>query len=509
MLTEQFVASIAAPTKAVATSLPQDAAIFVQELQPLPAQRQLFKKSVTARNSLAVNESHIFAAQHGKAQVHVYSRERGNHEATVSFQERISCLVLAAGGTVLILGTEGGSIILWEICTGRSIIAPQAHLQPVTSIAVDPSSNHFLSGSEDSIVHVWSLFSFLTFDSSSSSQTVHTPIRTLSNHRSAIRSLVTGHSTSRANIAVSASDDNTAIVWDYHLGRILRTYLLGSPPTSLALDAADRALIATFPNGSVQVLDFYAESHRAISDLYEVTENAPILPPPEGRYHAQDLGAAHCVALSWDSSTILTGHESGKIALWDIGRGFRSIISTLPGPVTNLVMQAPTGFSNSSRNDSKIKIKIDKITKPQYGVSSQTTDSSGNGRVPPNYTITAQLRGHLPPSSPSLFTTALTHPSFPSQLLDEAIASLSATTPSQPTSDHQSDFLAFSEDTDGDSFGRETPLQSLQTENKVLRARLFKALDMLGERWEAGDAVKGLGGETGKWEEGRRRYRCG
>jgi len=115
MLTESFVASISRISK-TNTQVPKDAGIFVQELQPLQAQRHVFKKSQTAPNCLAVSETHVFAAQAGKAVVHVYNREKGNHEATVPFQERIGCLALACRGTVLVMGTEGGSIILWEVC---------------------------------------------------------------------------------------------------------------------------------------------------------------------------------------------------------------------------------------------------------------------------------------------------------------------------------------------------------------------------------------------------------
>lgn len=59
----------------------------------------------------------MFAAQSEKAIVHVYSREKGNQEATVPFPERIRSLAVAGGknGDILVLGTEGGRLILWEV----------------------------------------------------------------------------------------------------------------------------------------------------------------------------------------------------------------------------------------------------------------------------------------------------------------------------------------------------------------------------------------------------------
>ena len=115
MLTEQYVSSIHTPLKTTAAGS-KDVSIFVCELQPLAGARQAFKKSSAPQNCLAVNETHIFAAQAEKAVVHVYNRERGNHEATIPLNERITCIAIAVGGTVLVMGTEAGRVQAWEVC---------------------------------------------------------------------------------------------------------------------------------------------------------------------------------------------------------------------------------------------------------------------------------------------------------------------------------------------------------------------------------------------------------
>lgn len=114
MLSEHFVASIGSPLKTQAAGS-KDVSIFVNELQPLAGIRQAFKKSATTQNCLAVSETHIYAAQAEKAVVHVYNRDKGNHEATIPFNEKITCLALALSGLVLLLGTEGGRILAWEV----------------------------------------------------------------------------------------------------------------------------------------------------------------------------------------------------------------------------------------------------------------------------------------------------------------------------------------------------------------------------------------------------------
>lgn len=125
MLTEQFVASIAAPsTKSNASAAGKDAAIFFHDFQPLAAQKTVLKKSATPPNCLAVSASHVFAAQADKAVVHVYNRDKNDQEAIIPFKERIRCIALALQDTLLVLGTEGGSIILWEVCATRPQLQP-------------------------------------------------------------------------------------------------------------------------------------------------------------------------------------------------------------------------------------------------------------------------------------------------------------------------------------------------------------------------------------------------
>lgn len=115
MLTESFILSTLNPKKPSSTTA---TGIHIHEFQPIPALKTTFKKNFTNPNCLAVHPTHIFAAQADNAVVYVYNLERNNQEATVPFPERIHSIALAGeadGAGILILGTEGGRIILWEV----------------------------------------------------------------------------------------------------------------------------------------------------------------------------------------------------------------------------------------------------------------------------------------------------------------------------------------------------------------------------------------------------------
>lgn len=410
MLSEPFITSIRAQPKTANTAIAKDIGIYLHELHPTPTITSSFKKSSTPVNALAASSTHIFAAQADKAVVHVYSRERGNQEALISFPERIHSLTLI-GDTVLALGTAEGRVILWEVrkslaiqrngrmltssiqvCTGRQVSTPAAHLQRVSTLSATQS--HLLSGSEDSNIHVWSLPNLLSLSSKETSE----PLRTLSNHQAAVTSLALGHSASTTNICVSAGADSTVIVWNYLSGDLLRTFLLPSTPLCLAIDPCDRAVYVGFQDGSIQMIEFL-QPDSAINPLYvPKLQNTPVQPNSAPWTAPNDTGSVHCIGLSYDGTCLLSGHASGKIASWDTGRRlFSAEIADLNAPVTNLIMQSPFPERRAT--------KAATVAKPKLGEG--------------NYIFTAQLTGSL---GESTLAHAVNNTGFSSEMLADAIS---------------------------------------------------------------------------------------
>ncbi|PBP24455.1 Pro-kumamolisin [Diplocarpon rosae] len=394
MLSEGFITSILAQPKSANTAVAKDLGIHLHELHPISALKSSFKKSSTKVNGLAANSSHIFAAQADKAVVHVYSREKGNQEALISFPERIHTVTLLGDG-ILVLGTAEGRAILWEVCTGRQVSTAAAHLQPISCLA--GTQSHLITGSEDSNIHVWSVPHLLAMVST---ETVES-LRTLSNHRAAITNLATGHSASATNICVSASRDNTVIVWDYLSGDLLRTFLLPSTPLCLALDPCDRAAYIGFEDASLQVIEFLSGDSTRNSLYDRSLQSTPVqvtLPPWTSQV---DSGPTLCLGLSYDGTCLLSGHASGKIIQWDVPRrAFTAELADLNAPVTNLLMMPVF--------PSKKMTRALTVVKPRLGQSS--------------YTFTAQLTGSLKSAN----DYAAQSRGFPPDMLERAIQSFSA-----------------------------------------------------------------------------------
>ncbi|KAI9769388.1 MAG: Pre-rRNA-processing protein ipi3 [Geoglossum simile] len=463
MLSELFVTATLSSAK-TAPAGSRDASLAIRTLHPSPAIKTAFKKNSSLQNCIAVSGTHIYAAQSEKAVVHVYSRERENQEVSVPFPERIHSLTIAApeAGGVLILGTEGGRVILWEICTGRQISTSQSHLQATTTLAVDPSSNFVLSGSADSNIHLWSLPLLLSF-SNPESTTGLKPLRSFTQHRAAISCACFGHGSGRGSISVSASRDGSCIVWDVQSGSPLRTFLLTSSPISLAVDPCDRAFYVGLEDGSIQLADLFksfASSQEPLrkrvsnresehpgtllpsSPLYiPQLQTAPTtLSPKTERWvsSGQELGPVLCLDILFEGNYVLSGHQSGKVIMWDAAKGrvWKEIID-LQAPVTNLIVLPPTGFP-ATDGKSNSKVKVHTVTKPRYEPSFTSPTGVPSDAVPANYVFAAKFSDMLetprvsatqPRSArardeQSMLASCIDSTSFPPSILSAGIAEL-------------------------------------------------------------------------------------
>jgi pre-rRNA-processing protein IPI3 len=105
--------------------------------------------------------------------------------------------------------------------------------------------------------------------------------------------------------------------------------------------------------------------------------------------------------LSYDGTTLLSGHASGKLAQWDTGRrAFSAELGDLNAPITNLLMFSPF--------PAKRLTKLSAVVKPKLAEG--------------NYAMTAQFTGSVGLSS---FDRAMQTPGLPTGVLEDAIARLS------------------------------------------------------------------------------------
>ncbi|KAF5023455.1 hypothetical protein F66182_4500 [Fusarium sp. NRRL 66182] len=397
MLSQEFISTICGPPLAANTAISKDVGIYSHSLAPSHTIKASFKKSSTPVNCLALSQTHIFAGQDQKAHVHVYSRLRGNQEALVPFPERIRSLALA--GQVLVVGSTEGRLFLWETCTGRQVSTPPCHVQAVSCLAVTP--HHILSGSDDSNINVWSISRLLELDA----QTEQEPDLTLSNHRGAVTSLAVGPGTNpETSICVSASKDKTCIIWNYQTGQLLRTLLFPTFPLCARLDPSARALFVSSEAGAVYLVELFggdkpllgSRSTELPSIVVQVNTPLAVSDP--------DVGQPSCLALTYDGTSILSGHTKGKILRWTLAdNAHPAEVANLNASVTNLCFIPPLSTEQPTKPVS--------IVKPNQNLK--------------RYNFTAQLTTDM--GEETRLSQMLSTNGFPPQSLETAISSMTTT----------------------------------------------------------------------------------
>ncbi|KIW52210.1 hypothetical protein PV05_07871 [Exophiala xenobiotica] len=427
MLTESFVAASLTTNKPVAhaSASLKDVGIFLHEFQPQSAYRHGYKKSSSRPGCVSISDSHIFAAQADKAVVNVYSRDRGNQEATVPFPERILSLAYAQGAAILVLGTEGGKLILWEVATGRLTNSSASHLQAVSSLCITPKNEYILSGSADSSIHVWSLLKLVSFlqptGTFGSEEPSHSPVQTFSGHRGAITALSCGHSRINTNYAVSTSDDGTCYLWNIDSCQILRTLLLPSLAVSVTIDPADRAVYFGCNDGRIQSFELFRHTVNDKVSLFTSSHIPPIqlLAKDSWVASSEEIGAANCLTLSYDGTSLISGHQNGVIVRWDVAKHrISNEITNLGQPVTNIEMLEPEGFPNRS----KPRYTITNVVKPNLELTSSR--DKGTCGIPAKYNLHMKIDALRPSEEDNLFSQAILGHGFPTSLLDDALRSL-------------------------------------------------------------------------------------
>jgi WD40 repeat protein len=258
-------------------------------------------------------------------------------------------LAFSKDGKTLISASGGphgeNSLKLWDFASGREVASLGAPRQPVVSLAMLPSGNRFLAGSDGGELVMWDL------------RTRKELLRFVGHSNNVYRLAVT----SDGSLLASASADKTVRLWDVATGRELHRWSDYSDEVEWVAIAPDDRRVLTIDKGSrLRLLDItshgeicqfqchgtaaaFSPDGTAVATTGEdgtvqLWRLPPIVPaaqpakeptphPPAAKPSVENRSfLAHtdhvlCIALSPDGRRALSGGKDGMVRLWDVETG--------------------------------------------------------------------------------------------------------------------------------------------------------------------------------------------
>ena len=234
-------------------------------------------------------------------------------------------------GTILASGSGDGTIILWDVATGKIVrqLPSTDETTSLHSLAFQPGPRgNMLAASSGSEIFLWDLSTLLK-PSLEPRQLTDQPLR---GHFDFIHSLSFSPD---GTILASASEDKSVILWDVGTGKPMGEPLRGHEGAVISL--------AYSPDG--QILASGSEDQSVI--LWNVETRQPIVPPLKG--HSFGVWS---LAFSPDGKLLASGSLDESIVLWNVKTG-KSIGVPLRGHTSDILSLAfsPDGKTLASGSD--------------------------------------------------------------------------------------------------------------------------------------------------------------
>ncbi|XP_057744343.1 protein ROOT INITIATION DEFECTIVE 3 [Arachis stenosperma] len=237
-------------------------------------------------------------------------------------------------GTYIAGGGVSGDIYLWEVETGRLLKKWNAHYRAVTCLVFSEDDSLLISGSEDGSVRVWSLF--MIFDDLRSQEATHLYEHSFTGHALRVTDVVIGYGGSNA-IIVSASEDRTCKVWSLSTGALLRNIVFPAIIDAIVLDPAEHVFYAGSRDGKIFIVALHTESLVTSNDGMHIVGS-----------FSNHSKSVTCLAYGISGNLLISGSEDGMIRVWNARtHNIVRMFKYAKGPVSNICVVRPEIDSTS------------------------------------------------------------------------------------------------------------------------------------------------------------------
>jgi WD40 repeat protein len=297
-------------------------------------------------------------------------RESASLARTLVGHQRYVMAVAATPDGRVVSGAADGTLIVWDLATGRQDHTFAGHEEAVRDLAVTPDGRHVISASFDTTLKVWDL---------ETGQWV----RDLAGHGGPVRAVAV---TPDGRYAVSGSEDCTLIVWDLQTGEVAHRLAQHRRAVwDVCVTADGRWAVSVADDGQLIAWDLATGEPVRVVVVAKRGLRAVAL-TPEGRRAI--VGARDGSLTFWDldqgepaspgmSAVRLAGHESsvfgvavtpdGRFALsaandktlrvWDLGTGeLVQVLAGHDGRVLDVAVAPDGRWAISAADDATLKV---------------------------------------------------------------------------------------------------------------------------------------------------------
>jgi len=201
-------------------------------------------------------------------------------------------IAISPDDKTLLAGVDDGSVILWELATGRILWEQQVHTQTgerwVQDVAFSPDGQVVAATYDDRIM----------FWQTATGQLIR-QINSVVN-----RQKITFNPTGNQFATTGSEEHSHLVIWDFDSGEVLREYERGSYIEDLVYSTDGSAILIASQTGLLTLLD--AQTGQGIRAFQEYLETSP--------------GRLHYIALSPDGTRVVAARY-GMLPVWDFETG--------------------------------------------------------------------------------------------------------------------------------------------------------------------------------------------
>lgn len=235
-------------------------------------------------------------------------------------------------------------LFVWQLCSGRLISTLTGHFQTVTTIKFNGDGSCFASSAEDNLIFIWSLGGCA--NSSHLSEDSCKPLCTISTHSRPVKDICFG-SFSNRSILCSVSLDKSLKIHDTSTGDVLLSIVFNEPLTTVCLDANESYVFIGTMSGSIRQFCLRNPT-RNIDQIVTSKDYKPFVS------HEVPISS---LSVSPDGSMLLSGDDSGKVNIWDIGTRVITKQLSFKGRINIAVFSPAYDSFNAERLNPSLKVK--------------------------------------------------------------------------------------------------------------------------------------------------------